>query len=142
MLDTNTDRKNADADRNILGQKMNSFMKDYFEATDQNDLRDIFGELGTVAELKPLLIAKFEQKFLKPDMLKRMLRESKLKRRIRRRITSNTSLPDKSKGMYNIADNNKDAFLGRSMGRKTKYDAKNVDEQVKAALKSKIARKI
>jgi hypothetical protein len=44
--------------------------------------------------------------------------------------------------MYNIADNNKDAFLGRSMGRKTKYDAKNVDEKVKAALKSKIARKI
>jgi hypothetical protein len=77
-----------------------------------------------------LLIAKFEQKFLKPDMLKRMLRDSKLKRRIRRRITSNTSLPDYSKGMYNIADNNKDAFLGRSMGRKTKYDAKNVDVQV------------
>jgi hypothetical protein len=50
MLDTKTDRKNADADRNIPGQKMNSFMKDYFITTDQNDLRDIFGELGTVAE--------------------------------------------------------------------------------------------
>jgi len=53
MLNTNTDRKNEDADRKILGQKMDSFMKDYFEATDQNDLRDIFGELGTVAKLKP-----------------------------------------------------------------------------------------
>ena len=30
ILDANTDRKNADADRKILAQKMNSFMKDYF----------------------------------------------------------------------------------------------------------------
>ena len=30
ILDANTDRKNADADREILAQKMNSFMKEYF----------------------------------------------------------------------------------------------------------------
>lgn len=56
-------------------------------------------------------------------MLKRMLRESK-KPKNRRRFISNKSLQNHSRGVYNIADNNKDAFLGRSMGRKTKFDPK------------------
>jgi hypothetical protein len=41
---------------------------------------------------------------------------------------------EQKKGVYNIADNNKDAFLGRSMGRRTKFNPKNVEEQVDSAL--------
>lgn len=57
------------------------------------------------------------------------------KRNRRRRIRSNMSVSiEQKKGVYNIADNNKDAFLGRSMGRKTKFNPKNVEEQVNLAL--------
>ena len=41
---------------------------------------------------------------------------------------------EQKKSIYNIADNNKDAFLGRSMGRRTKFNPKNVEEQVNLAL--------
>ena len=88
---------------------------------------NLFKGLYSPDDVKTSVIYDMQQKFFKPDMIKRWINKSR-RNRNRRFQSEDMNSEEQKKLVDRIAQQNKDAFLGRSMGCDTKFNPKRVDQ--------------
>jgi hypothetical protein len=73
-------------------------------------------------DIKPIFVKSFKKKYLKPDMVKRFLRDSKKKRN--KRFNDSITSEEEVEVAKVIVDRSRDSFLGRSDGCMMKFNAR------------------